>query len=1853
MKKRRIYIATIAISIIAIMLIVLMIVVSKPHVNASNPGFRKYITAYTSGMISKESGIKIRLLSDIAKTIDKDKKLPEKLIKLSPKVDGTFFWSDENTIEFKPKEELPSNKEYIVEFELNKLTKVPTDLKSFVCKFKTIKQNFEVAINEIKTIDKKDFKFQNIYGILKTADKEKEENVSKVVKAYLDGKEVKIKWNSNGNRDHFFEIDSAKRESSVGELELKYDGSALNASNSGSIKIEIPGLNDFKLLSHRVLHQPEQCLQLQFSDPIDDTQDLSGFITIKNVNDLRYIVEENIIRVYPPNRLNGNYEIALNGGIKNLKSKKLNTSNTISANFEELLPSVRFVGKGVILPKSKDGLVVPFEAVNLNAVDVRIIKIFESNVTQFLQINDYEGESELKRVGIPVVKKTIRLDQSNVIDFSKWNRYSLDMNELISQEPGAIYRVYLSFKKQYSLWSCDNTDESETNMKENEESWDPEEQDESSFWDNYENSYYDYDNYWNNKDNPCNDAYYTSDKMVSKNIISSNIGMISKKSDDGSLNIFVSDIVSTKPMAGVSVEILNYQNQLLQSASTSSDGVVAFKGLKNPYFIVAKKDKEKGYLKISDGHSLTLSPFQVQGSSVKKGLKGFIFGERGVWRPGDSLFITFILQESENKLPENHPIVFELKNSRDQIVSKLIQQKNASGFYAFKTKTDDNAQTGDYVASVTVGGVSFYKNMKIETIKPNRLKIDLKFPNKYIAKGKEVKAAMNVRWLHGAIAKNLNSKVEVKLSQGVTSFERFKDYSFDDVTKYFYSESQTILDDQLDDEGNVKFDVKLENLSAAPGILNAVFFTRVFEKSSDFSIDQFSIPYYPYESFVGIKLPKGDKERGMLLTDVDHNVDLVVVDPSGAQISATHSVDVEFYKLEWRWWWDKTEETFVNYSSSTYNTPIDRDTIRISGKGNWKIKINYPEWGRYLVKATDLNTGHSSSKIVYIDWPGWAGRAQSDMGGGASLLSFAAEKEKYNIGEEIKITVPTSENGRVLFSIENGSSVLSSQWVDSKKGQTAYSFKATEKMAPNIYISATYLQQHSQSANDLPIRMFGVIPVSVENPKTHLNPVISMPDVIEPEQTVNITVSEKNNREMNYTIAIVDEGLLGLTRFKTPQPWEEFYAKEALGIKTWDIYDWVVGAFAGEMDRVLSIGGDASLNKEGGKKTNRFKPVVTYLGPFNLKGGTKVHSVKIPRYIGEVRTMVIAGNNGAYGNAEKSTQVRKPLMVLATLPRVISPGEELKLPVTVFAMQAGIKNATVQVKTNGLLKISNSSSLSVNFKSPGEQYCEFDLKVDNAIGKAKVEVIVTSGSHTSSDVIEIEVRSPNPPITNVVSDIIEANGSKDLEYKLAGLNGTNKITLEVSSVPPLNLDKRLNYLIQYPYGCIEQTTSAVFPQLFVESLLNLSKDKKSQIESNIKAGITKISKFQLASGGLGYWPGAQDADEWATNYAGHFMIEAEKKGYAIPSTFMSKWVKYQKKMAQNYSVSNQNRSDLIQAYRLYTLALADQPEKGAMNRLRESEKLESDVKWRLAAAYQIIGKTDIAESMVQNLSVNVPVYAELGLTYGSDTRDKALILETLTLLGQKKKAFDLLKEISNGLSSNAWYSTQSTAYALLAISKYIGQNITNPQTKYTYQVKGASAISINEVKPVTQVTLPVNFQGNQTVSLKNATAGTLFVRIITEGVPMADSVEDAENGLRMMVSYKYMNGNSLDNLNIEQGTDFIAEVTVTNPESNLDYKQLVINQMFPSGWEIINTRMQGGFTWSNVSIPTYQDIRDDRAYIFFDLPKNQTKTFRILLNAAYVGKYYLPTVTCEAMYDASINARQKGKWIEVLGQEGI
>ena len=1830
--------------------------------------YAPYVNAYTGGVISQNSTIRIELTHE-QPMVDLNNELKENPFSFSPSLKGKAYWVSNNTIEFVPEEgTLKPGSLYECTFQLGKFVEVDKKLKEFNFSFRVQERNFTLSIEPLPITDAQPDEI-NIKGEICFSDIVKKEEVEKILTA-KDGNNksypVEIIPTDNLTRYQFC-INQVPRDTEDYQLTITANGSPARIDQTQSEEVLIPAKDSFRFLSATRIDEPENGIEVVFSAPLSDTQDLKGLIEIPELSSSVFQIKENRVFIYFEANQLSKLTLNIHEGVKSSQGKTLGTSHSISFSEINLKPQVEMLTTAAILPDSKS-LIIPFRAVNLYAVDLSVIRIFENNVLMFMQTNSLASANELRRSGRLVYKKTLWLGKDTSKDIHNWENYSIDLAGLIRQEPGAIYRVILSFRQEYSAYPCGGVDNQEIKFADNNTpdglmkvSGSALSEADEAVWDTPEAYYYynggtmDWSVYrWKERDNPCHPSYYmNSDRAAACNVFASNLGMIVKRNSLNKLWIAVSNILDTNPVGKAQVTVYNFQLQPIGKGETNGEGFVEISSKGTPFIVVAEAEKQKAYVRVVDGEEQSVSRFDVGGKEIQKGLKGFIYGERGVWRPGDTLHISFILEDREKRIPDKHPVALEIYNPKGQFYTKMISTQGMNGFYTFDVPTQAGDPTGLWNAYIKVGGTTFHKGLRIETIKPNRLKINLTLPKILQSTDKNVTVPLASAWLTGATASKLKAKVEMSLSKVNTQFKNYGQYIFNDPATDFTTIKTDVFDGILNAEGKAGVTLKVPAATNAPGMLNATFTTRVFEPGGDASIYTQSIPFSPFVSYVGINLnqPKGK----YIETDKDHVFDVVTVNSQGQPVNRSN-LEYKIYRISWSWWWENSDESFGTYINNSSITPVASGKLQTSGgKTTFKFRVDYPSWGRYLVYVKDKDSGHATGGTIYVDWPESRGRSNKTDPSGIKMLTFSLDKDSYEIGETATAIIPAAAGGRALVSIENGSSVLHREWIEvTNEGDTKYTFEITPEMTPNVYLHISLLQPHAQTINDLPIRMYGIAPVFVTNRQTVLQPQIQMPEVLRPETDFNVTVSEKSGKPMTYTLAIVDDGLLDLTNFKTPDPWNEFYSREALGIRTWDMYDNVLGASAGAYSSLFSVGGDATL-KPADAKANRFKPVVKFIGPFYLeKGRQQTHTLKLPMYVGSVRAMVVAGQDGAYGNAEKTAFVRTPLMLLSTLPRVLSIQEEITVPVNVFAMEKQVKNVTVSLQASGGgVQIEGSHQQSLTFNRPGDQLVFFTLKTGNKTGKATIKLTASGGGQQTKETIEIEVRNPNPIVTLRSSEWIETGQNKELSYQLGSLSANNLIKLEVSRIPSVDISRRFDFLYNYQHHCTEQLTSKALPLLFIAQFKTIDTREAEKIKANVQEAIRQIYARQLPNGGFVYWPGNAVADEWISSYTGMFLTLAQEKGYAVHANVLNKWKRFQRAAAQNWRMPQeannwqQWQSELQQAFRLYTLALAGAPEYGAMNRMKEQPGLSIQAKWRLAAAYALTGKMKPAEELVYNAETTVIPYSSMNQIYGSSDRDEAMILETLLLMNRERDALQQAKVVSKNLSQENWFSTQSTAFALMAMGR-LAEKLSG-SLDFTWTWNGKQQPAVKSAKAVFEKEISTSPKSG-TVAVKNQGKGALSVDLITRTQLLNDTLPAISDNLRMDIRYASMDGKPMSVNDIRQGTDFTAIASISNTSGTTDYTNLALTHIIPSGWEVYNERMtvpeaepqETTDSSGNVSGQyTYQDIRDDRVLTYFNLRRGETKIFTIRLQATYAGNFILPAVQCEAMYDVNVQARSK------------
>ena len=1794
----------------------------------------KYISSYSSTLISRKDDLIIRFAQPV---VDEDAigtKANANIWDIRPGTPLTGTWQDRSTLALRPDVTLEGRDRYRLTIHLDELyDDVPQSLSSVELDYRLKEMKLRLDIDPIRMTSVSGANQVQLTGTVSSSDIVSIDELKPLLQiSQKPSAELKVEWKEISTLIHGFTVSGIKRHDKSSQVRISYNGKSLDPEWKGQREITILSKDQLAVQS---ITESDGSLEVTFSDVLSKKQDLDGLITLSGYDgSLDISIDGNIATVHAAKPLPQDFTVQVDRRIASTSGAKMSSDYQLTMSSELASPAVRLIGKGGIVP-GQDRVIFPFETINLQSVTVEIFKVYQDNVLQHLQSAKVSDTYQYNTVGKVVYREQVQLPMIDRSLARSWQRQTLDLASLISVDPGSIYQVTIGFEAADALeTSCDALPDSRISLMENEQGMQ-----------SITNLYIDY-NYYDKRDDPCHSNYYNSDRFVTRSVLASNMGIIAKMDADHDVLIAVTDLRSVDPLTGVEITYYDFQQQAMGTSVTDGQGISRMELDRPASFAILRYDGSYGYVRLLDAQANSLSEFAVGGATIRSGINGFIYAERGVHRPGDTLFLEFMLEDGLDKLPADHPVTLELRDSRGQVQYTRSSTAQIGSIYPFIVPTQVSDPTGNWSATIKLGSHSFQKTLKVETVKPNRLKIT--YPDiEKISLYNLSPLQLSSEWLTGASAGGLSAKVDMTITPITTQFEGYKGYVFDDPARETRSQQVTVYDDKLSDDAQASFTPQVSANYQPAGRVKAGFRTKVFENGGNFSQDFFSVPADPYQHYAGLKIPKTRWGRPYIPRGQATALEIVSVDQDGNR-AASRKLTVGIYEAQWRWWYDRNARSMYRYNSVQHNGAVKVDKLQTSGDGTVDYEVLLRDYGMYMVRICDEESGHCTGQLFYT---GYGSRGSADDG--PQLLSFDDIEDSYAPGDQLRVTIPTTEQSKIFISIENGSEVIDSYWQPARGDKTDLKIQVDREMTPNAYAHIHVVQPHNDGTNDLALRMYGVLPFTVIDPDTKLEPVLDVAEKFTPNDHYSITISEEEGKEMYYTLAIVDEGLLDLTRFRTPDPWSHFYVKEALGVRTWDIYDEVLDGYGGSLDRYISVGGDGEIARvEQGRQANRFTPTVKHIGPYHLAAGaSRKHDLAMGNYVGSVRVMAVARHDAKYGKAEKAVKVTQPLMVLATLPRNLAPGESLQLPANVFALDDKIRDVKVSAATSDAINLTGAQVENLAFSRKGDQQAYFQLQVKDKLGVATVELTAKGHGESAVDKVEIDVVNPMPYTSEVSQQTIKPGESWDDTFSYFGLPGTQGAVLELSQLPPMNLEKRIKYLIRYPYGCLEQTVSGAMPQLYLAELTELSPAQEQDIKANVVAGINRMQRFRHSSGGFAYWPGQQNASDWATSYAGHFLLTAQEEGYLIDNSMLQQWQEHQRSKAKNWRLDSaakpyvRSRQYLMQAYRLYTLALSGAPEIGAMNRLRLSEP-DGTSRMMLAASYALLGQEEAAAALLEAVDYDVKDYQGSAYTYGSAERDRAMMLSALVQLSSADDASAVALDIAERLGKQRWYSTHSTSWMLTAMGKYV-RKYGADNMKFQLAVQGDAAQDMQPTGAVYQY----RFDPGETpkYSVQNQSEAMLFARLIRTGQRAPDaSIKPSASHLAMKTRYLDEDGQAIDVSSLRQGQDFVVETTVTNPGTRqYQVDNVALKQVFPSGWEIINERLDGSETSLEDSAHDHKEIRDDRVYTFFTIRKGAPKKFYTRLNASYAGRFFQPPVVCEAMYDHKIQAQTSSGWVSV------
>lgn len=1773
------------------------------------------LDSYTSGVVAVGEPVVVRFKSPETMKVKFGDPIPSKAFQFTPSLKGKAYWVDETTVGFQY-DNIDKEQSYVCKFKVSDFVDCGSD-QALEFAFGVRRQNFSLVAQQPICQSNETMNYNLRIAFAVPIDQD--DAIKLFDDAFRKSHPVEVTY--VGNNIYDFEIQNFERKDENYDVHVVLDGKAVDAKAKMERDLTIYAKSLFIPVNFDV-DQSADHATLFFSQPLNESQNLAGFITTQSNLGYKADIKDNKIDFYFDKSNLYRYQldeltIGVNSGIRSSNGMVLQDNYEFALDLTEVQPQVRWTDEGVIIP-NVDETTVYFDAICLNGVTLRIIRIFDDNILSFLQDNDLDDTYGVRKVGR--LEKKVRLAIDNPYP-NQWKTFPIVLSDYIKVEPGAMYQLSLNFgPADYTFAS----DEMKATMVDNND------EKEASYWDGqgYDYKEYHYDGEYGDP----NGLYYYNYVEQKKNIVVSDLAVTAKMGRNDMVDVFVFNISDAKPASGAQVTAYNYQRQELCTSTTDGKGHVQLQCENRPTFVVASDRKgSKSVIKLKDGNALSYSRFNVSGESVEKGVAAFAYSNRGVWRPGDELQLNLMLNDMESSVPDDYPVVLEVIDATGRLYAKQVNSKPINDIYCFKVPTNVSDETGLWTARFKVGTNTVTKNLRVETVKPNRLEIKMDLPEMVSLSRKE-QVNLSSKWLNGLKANGLETQVDLMLRSSETTFKNFANYSFVNETDSFDPYEISLFSGQLNSEGNASVGFgPLEDVYTSQ-MMNGTYVVKVFEQGGDFSIASFTSKISPYERYVGVSLPETSSKYGSYYdTDKDWTFNIAVVNENGTVCKSVVPLEYALYKLDSYWWWSSEDfYTLQRYASGTYKAPYKKGNLTYNGSTSVTFNIPNDKWGSYLLVVDDKQGGHTFAKVINFDW----GYGHSSTASGApAQLSLNTSADSYEVGEKIVVTFPANEKAKALVTVEACDKVLQTIIVERLGEEGKVEITATEDMIPNVYIYVALIQPHD-AKNDLPIRLYGVAPVKVENKKLQLQPNIQVPESTNTKKKIDVKVSEASGQAMTYTLAIVDEGILGLTNFATPNPYSYFNSKQALSVRTWDNYASIVDAFSGELGSVYAIGGDGSITPQEVTLDKRFKAYAVTMGPFELKAGdANTHSFEVPQCSGALRFMVVAKGKGkAFGSAEKKMTVIDPINLYTSTPRVVAPGDELNLKVQVQAPTMKNKTLTVKFDNKNLSPVGELPT-SVKIDGNGEGMVAIRTTIPKTLGNAELKVSVTGDGYTAESSTQMPIRMPYAERRNTITKEIPAGQTVSVPFNLEGMEGTQQGNITLSSLMPVDLFGRMDYLMDYPHGCLEQMTSKAFPQLYLNYFVQLDDKAKQEVKSNVESAITSLKAYQKSDNSMTNWAGGTYTDPWTEIYALHFLVEANKQGYNVPQYFLNGLLNYQSNRAKQWKNNpDYKQGETIQAYRLFVLALAGKAEMGAMNRFKEIPMNYDLTKALAAAAFAQTGKTSVAKGLLPNVTQGKSM-SDYYTSFGSETRDLAFLTYVQMLCDiDKQTVQNNINTVCRMVSSDRWMDTQSTAFALFVLGKYAEKmNVANTNLSATVKVNGEErTLNTNMASVGFGYTPKV---GNNMVEIKNNTDQKMVANLYTKTSVAEYDMNEGGNLIKMTVNYTDKNGAPVNLSALNAGTDLRVQFTVQNP-SQWKVTELALSYYLPSGWELVNDRLMGDMTGNEGA--KHLDLRDDRAYFYFDLMPGDKKTFTLKANATYEGSYMIPAVRCEDMYSDEI-----------------
>ena len=1349
------------------------------------------------------------------------------------------------------------------------------------------------------------------------------------------------------------------------------------------------------------------------------------------------------------------------------------------------------------------------------------------------------------------------------------------------------------------------------------------------------------------------DTYYREDKPglyrvnvtraensrgTSRWLLLTDLGIVAKQGK-GEFLVWVSSFATLAPIADAEVQLINSQNQMMASGRTDAEGMWRVNGLaqilekQQPYMIVVEKDTDFSFL-LFNLAAIDTAGFEVGGAELSKGgYTAYLYGERDIYRPGETVKGVAVVRDRSLQPPPAMPLLLRHRDPEGNERGTMKLDMNDRGTAAFTLPVPSYARTGHHSLELLVGEevIGQYR-FQVEEFVPDRIKVEIAPKKETVSVGEEIAYDVVSAYLFGPPAAGLPVESRVRLVAATFAPKGYEDFTFHTTERKFDDQEILSTENTLDETGRRTFTASVPAGLQVPSSLTAVITTRVREQGGRGVAALQRVSVHPYQYYIGLRrLGEGYPEPRKAVT-----LEYVAVKSDGTEATAS-KLRADFFRDRWHTVLRRTDAGNYRYESTREAVLLDSQAIAASGPRG-QFPFTPAEFGDYRVVLTDTDTGAATQIEFFASGSGYSPWAIKSPG----RLEVNLDKTEYQPGETAAVQVRAPFSGKLLVTVER-EGIFQVQTYELTGNTATLSIPITAEYRPNAYVTATLIRAAKDLEPGTAGRAFGAVALNVDQTSNRVKVEIAAPEEIRPLSTLSVQIAA--TPEASVTVAAVDEGILQLIAQKTPDPFAHFYQKLALGVRAFDIFSLLLPEVKIEGKSPAGGGegeGDLAqfVRTEG---IRRVEPVAFWSGVVTTDAeGKATVTFNVPEFQGALRLMAVAHHGKQFGAAAHTTRVRTPLVVLPTFPRFLSFQETVQIPVTVRNDTGKEGTFSLLLAAEGPVSIETKATQSLVIAHNAEKTVYFTLKSGDLPADARFTVTAEGNGENTITTGNLSLRADLPARTvEQVGNVTQETTTLALDDGDAFRPETLRREVRVSPLPLVQFSEKLHYLLHYPYGCVEQTTSAAFPLVYFNDLakeLDPELFAKNDPTVFVQEGIRRVATMQMHDGGFAMWPDQDTVAPWSSVYATHFLVESRRAGHHVENFLYDRALEFVAREAKPSPDAGVEELQRV-VYALYVSARAGKADVGSMDFVREhhAQKLKAESRALLGAAYAATGNTQVLADITKGIEDAEQIDRQTGSNLNSTIRNRALLLLAfLDAAPTDLRVPKLVQRLTRDAQTNTWWTTQESALVFVALGQFFKQQT----EKKPYS--GKVLVGEKVIGTFTNKTLTfTGIQGTGAVTLQmdaGYESGAAFYAIHSRGVPTDAKFRPEQAGLEIHRTFMNRTGGPLDMENIPQGELIVLKTQVKSLAGDLE--NVVIQNLLPAGVEVENPRLKSTETlpWvtdANLE-PAHLDLRDDRVLLFTNLPNNEWRTTYTLLRAVTPGTFRLPPVQAEAMYDPAI-----------------